>query len=107
VDLEVDLDGTVYVEPDQQHALMRITREAVSNAVHHGKAGKVRLRLTRDGAHRLLAIQDGGTGFDVGATVSANAGYGLISMRERARTLPGSFSVEAATGAGSVVTVKW
>ena len=107
VDLEVDLDGTVYVEPDQQHALMRITREAVSNAVHHGKAGKVRLRLTKDGGHRLLAIQDDGNGFDVGATVSANEGYGLISMRERARTLPGSFSVEAATGAGSVVTVKW
>lgn len=107
VDLEVDLDGTVYVEPDQQHALMRITREAVSNAVHHGKAGTVRLQLTKDGGRRLLAIQDDGNGFDVAATVSANAGYGLISMRERARTLPGSFSVEAATGTGSVVTVKW
>ncbi|MHA6668506.1 sensor histidine kinase [Homoserinimonas sp. A447] len=107
VDLEVELDGTVYVEPDQQHALMRITREAVSNAVHHGKARNVRLRLMKDGSHRLLAIHDDGDGFDVAETVSRNAGYGLISMRERARTLPGSFSVEAATGAGSVVTVKW
>ena len=36
VNLEVDLDDSINAEPDQKHALMRITREAVSNAVRHG-----------------------------------------------------------------------
>lgn len=107
VNLEVDLDDSINAEPDQKHALMRITREAVSNAVRHGKAERVWVRLTQDGTDRHLTIQDDGTGFDIPATVAASAGYGLTSMRDRARALPGSFTVEAESGSGSVVTVTW
>ncbi|HYI32664.1 MAG TPA: ATP-binding protein [Glaciibacter sp.] len=107
VNLEVDLDDSINAEPDQKHALMRITREAVSNAVRHGKAERVWVRLTQDGTERHLTIQDDGTGFDIPATVAASAGYGLTSMRDRARALPGSFSMEAESNSGSVVTVTW
>jgi signal transduction histidine kinase len=107
VNLEVDLDDSINADPDQKHALMRITREAVSNAVRHGKAERVWVRLTQDGTDRHLMIQDDGTGFDVPATVAAGAGYGLTSMRDRARALPGSLRVEAESSSGSVVTVTW
>lgn len=107
VQLELDLDDSVSDEPDQQHALMRITREAVSNAVRHGDATRVRVRLYQDGNGRCLVIEDDGQGFDVAATVANSTGYGLTSMRERAHALPGTFSIEAALGKGSVVTVAW
>lgn len=107
VDLEVDVDDSITAEPEQLHALMRITREAVSNAVRHGKADRVHVRLTSDGGQRRLAISDDGSGFDVQAVVSSNAGYGLVSMRNRATMLPGSFDVKAQAGSGSVVTVRW
>jgi signal transduction histidine kinase len=107
VDLDVEVDDTIDVQPDQQHALMRITREAVSNAVRHGKAERVHLQLSRSGGLRRLVIQDNGKGFDVRLAVSDNAGYGLVSMRDRARTLPGTFDVEAESGRGSLVTVTW
>lgn len=107
VDLEVDVDDSITAEPEQTHALMRITREAVSNAVRHGKADRVHVRLTSDGGERRLAISDDGSGFDVQAAVSSNAGYGLVSMRDRATMLPGSFDVMAEAGSGSVVTVTW
>jgi signal transduction histidine kinase len=107
VDLEVDLDDSVSVTPDQQHALMRIAREAVSNAVRHGKARRVAIRLSQDGDHRRLVIHDDGRGFDVASAISKGTGYGLVSMRDRASALPGSFNVEAESGMGSVVTVRW
>ncbi len=107
VNLEVDLDDSVDADIEQKHALMRITREAVSNAVRHGKAERVWVRLSQDGAHRQLSIQDDGTGFDVPAVVAAGGGYGLTSMRDRARALPGSFTLEAASDSGSLVTVTW
>lgn len=107
VNLEVDLDDSIDADPDQKHALVRITREAVSNAVRHGKAERVLVRLSQDGAERHLTIQDDGSGFDVPATVASNAGYGLTSMRDRAKALPGSFRVEATSDSGSVVTVTW
>ena len=107
VDLQVEVDDTIDAQPDQQHALMRITREAVSNAVRHGKAERVHVQLSRSGGLRRLVIQDNGKGFDVQRAVSDNAGYGLLSMRDRARMLPGTFDVDAASGNGSLVTVTW
>jgi signal transduction histidine kinase len=107
INLEVDLDDSITADTDQKHALMRITREAVSNAVRHGKGERVWVRLSQDGVDRFLTIQDDGGGFDVTATVAAGGGYGLRSMSERARALPGSITVEAAPGTGSVVTVTW
>lgn len=107
VHLEVDVDDSVGADPDQRHALLRITREAVSNAVRHGRAGRLCLRLTADGGRRRLVVQDDGDGFDVARATGAGAGYGLISMRDRARALPGSFEVDSEQGGGSVVTVTW
>jgi signal transduction histidine kinase len=107
VDLEVDLDDSIQVPEHQQHALMRITREAVSNAVRHGGAARVWLRLGRTSGQRSLVIQDDGRGFDVDAALQADAGYGLVSMRERARALPGALCLTAERGNGSRVTVTW
>ena len=107
INLEVDLDDSITADPDQRHALMRIAREAVSNAVRHGKAERVWVRLGRSGAQRRLTVEDDGTGFDVAATLEEGSGYGLTSMRDRARGLPGTLNVQSNPGKGSVVTVAW
>lgn len=107
VDLDVDVDESIEVEPDQQHALMRITREAVSNAVRHGRAERVHVRLSRSGGLHRLVIEDDGRGFDVHRVVAENTGYGLHSMRDRARALPGTFDIDGHAGNGSLVTVTW
>ncbi len=104
--LDVDLDDTVSADAEQRHALVRITREAVSNALRHGGAPRVLLRVARDREVRRLVVEDDGGGFDVPA-VSAAAGFGLTSMRERAGALPGSFAIESAPGHGTVVEVTW
>lgn len=107
INLEVDLDDSVTADAEQKHALLRITREAVANAVRHGKAERVVVRLSQDDAGRRLVIQDDGAGFDVAAALAAPGGYGLTSMRDRARGLPGTFTVDAGSGAGSVVSITW
>jgi len=105
--LEIEVDDSIEATVEQQHALLRITREAVANAVHHGRAGHLRVRLCSDGGQRRLDVQDDGIGFDVAGATGTNAGYGLISMRDRARTLPGSLDLTSRPGEGSVVRVTW
>jgi signal transduction histidine kinase len=102
----VDLDDAVEADQDQRHALVRIIREAVSNAVRHGSAGSIRIRLEHDQHARRLVVQDDGMGFDPG-DVSGGAGYGLISMRERAMALPGAFDISSEPGKGTTVGVTW
>ena len=102
----VDLDDSVDADPDQRHALVRITREAVSNAIRHGSAGSIRIRLVRDQDRRRLVVEDDGRGFDV-AAVSGGTGFGLTSMRERALGLPGGFDLSSVPGRGTTVGVTW
>ncbi len=102
----VDLDDAVVADPEQRHALVRITREAVSNAIRHGAASRIHIRLTRTQDARRLVVEDDGQGFEV-AAVSGSAGYGLVSMRERAVALPGSFEITSAPGHGTTVEVSW
>lgn len=102
----VDVDHSVIVDQEQRHALVRIAREAVSNAIRHGGASSVSLRVVGDGQGHRLLVEDDGKGFDV-ETATCGPGYGLTSMRERALALPGSFEILSTPEHGTTVGVTW
>jgi signal transduction histidine kinase len=101
--LELDLDDSVTVDPAQSHALVRIAREAVLNGVRHGQAKRVKVRLGRG----LLTVADNGAGFDPVLRTPRRGEFGLVSMRERAEALPGTFELNSQPGSGTEVTVRW
>jgi signal transduction histidine kinase len=90
------------VEGETREALIRILREAVTNAARHGGAGRVRIELANGNGLRLR-VEDDGTGFAPGTT--RPGGFGLVSMRERAEALGGSFRLESEPGRGTSVEV--
>ncbi|HEY3530169.1 MAG TPA: sensor histidine kinase [Nocardioides sp.] len=102
----IDLDDAVDAEQLQRHALARITREAVSNAIRHGSAKRIEVTLERDPSGRRLVVRDDGRGFDV-RTATRGTGYGMTSMRERALGLPGSLEIDSCPGRGTTVVVMW
>ncbi|WP_458165768.1 sensor histidine kinase [Kribbella sp. WER1] len=104
VTLDVEVDESIVVGTAQRHALVRIAREAMLNAVRHGKADRIRVRLDRDGDGCRLRITDDGPGFD---PEQRHNGFGLISMRERAEALPGTFVLTTRPAEGTTVVVRW
>ena len=98
-----DLDQAVEVDPAQDEALLRIVSEAVHNAVRHGAASRIAVRLTADPPR--LVVHDDGRGFAPG--MARGAGFGLTSMRERAQGIGGSFAVTSAPDEGTTVQVTW
>lgn len=102
----VELDDAVLADQHQRHALTRIVREAVGNALRHGGADCVRITLEATTTGARLVVQDDGRGFDVEAAAHGN-GYGLTSMRERAQLLPGACFVTSMQGSGTTVEVIW
>ena len=111
VEVILSLDEHVTVEPEERHALVRIAREAVTNAVKHGGAQRIEVMLSRDRDGRHLSVRDDGRGFDAAALMSSNgtarSGYGLTSMRDRARGLVGRLDIDSQPGVGSKVMVTW
>jgi signal transduction histidine kinase len=102
----VDLDEWVAVDQHQRHALVRITREAVANAVRHGRAECVHITLEATASGARLVVRDDGGGFDPACSADAS-GYGLTSMQARARALPGTFDLRTAPGVGTTIEVTW
>jgi signal transduction histidine kinase len=53
-----------------------------------------------------LEVRDDGRGFDTTSTAARHTeGFGLVSMRERAQAVGGSFEVRSRPGSGTVVEV--
>ena len=88
---------------DVRDALARVVREAASNAVRHGQAASLAIRLDGDGVAVRVVVKDDGKGFDPSA--AKTGGFGLQSMRERIENLGGSFAVRSEPGSGTEVDV--
>ena len=108
VDVEVgDLDG---LDPDDEHQVLRIAQEAVTNALRHASAGRVRVTLgpgAPDSRWALvLRVSDDGRGFDPQARGLRARRLGLTSMHERAASLGGALTVTSAPGEGTTVALR-
>jgi signal transduction histidine kinase len=100
VDASVD---DVTVPAPVEHALLRITQEACTNAVRHGNAQQLAVSMTRQDGHVELAVRDTGSGFDPSAP---HAGSGLAHIRGRVAELGGTVDIDSAPGRGAAVTVR-
>jgi signal transduction histidine kinase len=93
----------VSAPPAVEHALLRITQEACTNAVRHGNTRRLAVSLTRRDGHIELGIRDTGSGFD---PVCTNAGAGLRNIRDRVAELGGTLHIDSTPGHGTAITVR-
>ena len=85
---------------------LRICQEAVTNAVRHGKARQVRLRLDYSPQLLLVSISDDGCGFQTGAQNISAGHFGIAGMEARARRLGGELKIESESGRGTIIEAK-
>lgn len=100
VHLVFDTVPGVRLSEPRAEALLRIACEALTNAAQHSGTSVVRLTLTRDGQRVRLRVSDAGRGFNPDAT---GGGFGLIALRERARSVGGDLRITSVPGEGSEV----
>ena len=85
------------------YCLYRLVQEALSNVAKHSGATEVFIRLTSEDKHVGLSIKDRGRGFDPNIR---RTGLGLVTMRERVRSIGGDMKVTASPGDGTQIDVN-
>jgi len=80
--------GPLVFAQDEEDTLYRVIQEGMTNAVRHGHATEICIRLTRRDNLLTVDIRDNGTGS--GGEVTE--GFGLRHMRERLELLGGSLT---------------
>jgi NarL family two-component system sensor histidine kinase YdfH len=87
---------------DMKEHLLRVLSEGLTNVARHAQATQVSVKLFDQNDQIHLEIQDNGKGF--AGESQTNAGhYGLLGMRERARLLDGSLTIESNSHSGTNV----
>ncbi|HKF97636.1 MAG TPA: GAF domain-containing sensor histidine kinase, partial [Steroidobacteraceae bacterium] len=94
------------LKPEQEHELLRIAQEAVSNAVRHARPHTVRITMNDLGEYWELAVADDGAGMEQSPELSARQGFGLASMRQRAGAIGGEWQIASEPGHGTRVSVR-
>ena len=104
-DIKIDEAAVLLLSPAQTTETLQIAREAVSNALRHGGASLINLRVHQNETEVCLLVQDNGTGFDPARRTGD--GHGLANMRARAERMGGTLRLTSQPGEGArlVLTV--
>ncbi|HUG40751.1 MAG TPA: sensor histidine kinase [Longimicrobiales bacterium] len=108
--IEVVADGVGRLEsPEVELALYRIVQEAITNAVRHSRASRIRVAVERRNGSVTASVTDDGIGFEPERLLSSqdeDRGLGLFGMQERAEYVGGRVDVESELGSGTTVRVR-
>lgn len=83
----------------------RVTQEALQNVAKHAHVAKAEVELTHTDGLLCLTVSDHGAGVELDRAGMA-AGLGLVSIKERARLVNGTFRVESAPNRGTTLSLK-
>jgi signal transduction histidine kinase len=100
---ECDLPVLIHDAATAGH-LYRIAQEAVGNAIKHGKAKNILIRLDASEESTLLSIQDDGAGLP--EALPKNRGMGLRIMAHRSGMIGGKFSARRNGTSGTLVNCE-
>jgi signal transduction histidine kinase len=107
--VDAEPEAVEKLESGKQAVIFYIAEEAVNNARKHAEAAHiwVRLKMVQPDL-ALLAVEDDGVGFNVGAvdsTYESRSSLGMINMRERAELINGVLHIDSAEGRGTRIHV--
>lgn len=106
---EDKLENRIALRPEAETNLYRIVQEALNNVAKYAQATKVDILLDIADERLRLIVEDNGVGFSVDS-LSDNSRerrtMGIISMRERAGLVEGTFAIESTPKRGTSIFVS-
>jgi len=103
------VDASRRFDPAVEAGAFTVIREAANNAVKTGRARHVTLDVVDDDGAVTMLVEDDGTGFDVASTLATYASrgsLGLLQMRESARLIGASLTLDSSPGQGTRVRLR-
>jgi PAS domain S-box-containing protein len=107
-DLEVEFE--THVEQNQDYAplktfIFRAVQELLFNIVKHAGVNRAQMVLSGTDSYLSITVSDSGHGFKPDILDKSKAGFGLMSIRERANYIGGDLTIGSTPGRGSRLTL--
>jgi signal transduction histidine kinase len=103
LEVELEVDTSIRLAPDEQIEIFRIVQEGLANVRKHANATRADVTIgQRPFGERYVTITDDGEGFEGD---DSRVGQGLKNMRARAESIEGGFSLRSTPGHGTRLEV--
>ena len=102
IKIVLDLDPEISVAPEAALIIFRVMQETLTNIARHSKATQVNIKLTTLDDDINFRISDNGIGISEDE-INSKRSFGIISMRERAASLKGTFKIYRGKKCGTVI----
>ena len=105
VDVQYEIrTGLKHLDRDEEDVVYRIVQESITNAIRHGKADRVQVRIDRSFNMLKIHLKDNGVGCS-----NIQKGFGLHHMEERLSMLHGSLSYHGDDGfvVDADIPIRW
>ena len=102
IEVFLDLDFDITISPDHSLTLFRIMQESLTNIARHARATHVEVSLYENEESVHFRIADNGIGI-TGDEIKSKKSFGIMSMKERAASLGGSFEIYSENDNGTVI----
>lgn len=104
-DVFINWDGNVEVSHIIYKNVTFIVREILTNVKKHAKASKVIINISLESDKIAIRIEDNGIGFDYFHFNRLYGHYGIIGLKERAKTIQGELLIDSHKRKGTCVTL--
>jgi len=102
LEVELEIDPRMRLDPDEQIELFRIVQEGLANVRRHAHAQRAEVRIEQRDGRRVVTIVDDGEGFD---RDDAEGGQGLRNIRARIASIGAALALQTSPGAGTALEV--
>jgi PAS domain S-box-containing protein len=100
----LDLNYGYNIAPEASLIIFRVMQEALTNIARHSKATEVKIGLSKNDNNINLRISDNGIGISE-EEIKSKKSFGIISMRERAASLGGTFEINRDKNSGTLINL--
>jgi signal transduction histidine kinase len=102
LEVELEIDRSIELGPDEQIEVFRIVQEGLANTRRHADARHAWVQIGARGGARFVRVRDDGEGF---APEAGETGQGLRNIRERAGSIGGALNLSSVPGRGTSLEV--
>jgi len=105
IKLDLQPSALEVLTTEEEHEILGIIRESLSNCVRHAKAGHAMVSVRKREGRIRVSVFDDGIGFSLLGDQSR--GYGLTNMEARAKKLGGMLRIQSKPGHGTHVIAEF
>ena len=106
IEADFAIEGTAFkLLRGVEAQIIRLTQEAVSNAVQHSGATELSVAMRYTPSQLEIVIADNGRGFDHTVDWAERLHFGLLGMKERAAMIGANLTIDSSAGSGTQVSL--